>query len=159
METLYHYIVTSFTVSLIAGIGERMAPVGMKKYVTFIASLILLIFLITPLTSLGEELFGFADEVLDKEIQMNHSANTHEGILIIARKKAEEAIQKHLNDTFCIQNYVLVSLDMEMQENDTILLKHISLKLSEMDQPLASEIEAYLEKEFSTETTVMISEE
>ncbi|MBR6768479.1 MAG: hypothetical protein IKM34_03220 [Clostridia bacterium] len=154
MRALSEYMIAAFTASLIAGIGERIAPAGMKKYVTFIASLMLLIYLFTPIKSLGEELFHFADDVMENEEIEAPSAGAYDEVLALSRKKAEESIQKHLVERFRTQDSVAVSLTMEMKENGTILLTHISLKLSQRDMPFAEDIETYLEETFHTETSI-----
>lgn len=155
MKAFSEYIVASFTASLIAGIGERIAPAGMKKYVTFIASLMLLIFLFTPIQSLGEELFGFTEGVIKNEQTDLPPTSSYDEVLNLTRKKAEESIQKHLAEKFDLQDSVLVSLNMEMKENGTILLTHISLKLSQKDIHFAGEMEMYLEQTFNTETSII----
>jgi len=156
MKALSEYIVASFTASLIAGIGERIAPAGMKKYVTFIVSLMLLIFLFTPIKSLGEELFGFAEDLIKNEQSNLPPTHSYDEVLNLSRIKAEESIQKHLIEKFGVQDNIAVSLTMEMEENGTILLTHISLKLSQKDTPFAGEIETYLEQTFHTETSIVL---
>ena len=159
MEAFYEYIVAAFTVSLVVGICERITPSALKKHVTFVSSLILLIFLFTPITALGEELFHFADSVIDNELPITPSNSAYDEMLTLARKTTETAIQKHLNETFNLQDHVSVSLTMEMQENGTILLTGILLNLDSNDRQIAEEIEAYLEEEFHTETKIIISTE
>lgn len=156
MEVFSDYIVASFTAALIAGIGERIAPSGMKKYVTFIATLMLLIFLFTPIRSLGEELFQFADNVIPNQEAGDSSDDTYDEVLAITQKKAEESIRKHLIEHFDIQNEISVSLTMKLQENETILMTHILVKLSPQDWQIAEEAKAYLEKNFMTETEVLL---
>ena len=79
---LSEYIMVAFTASLIAGIGERMAPIGMRKYVTFIASLIVLLYLFIPLKTMGEELFSFADNLSETK-PSTPSENSNEKILTL----------------------------------------------------------------------------
>lgn len=157
MNKFSEYVVTLFTASLVAGIGERIAPAAMRKYVTFVASLILLIFLFTPIQSLGEELFNFADDLLHSEQSPTTQDGAYDEIFNLSKRKAEEAIQGHLSDRFGIREGIEVSITMHKEENGTILLTHISLTLRCNDQQLANEIETYLEKTFNTETSVILS--
>ena len=155
MKALSEYIVTAFTASLIAGIGERIAPAGMKKYITFIASLMLLIFLFTPIQSLGEELFAFTEGAIKDEQSATLPTDSYQEILKLSKQKAEESIQRHLEERFDLQDRVWVSLNMKIEEKGTILLTHISLKLSQRDMDLSEEVEDYLEQTFKTETSIL----
>ena len=151
---LSEYIMVAFTASLIAGIGERMAPIGMRKYVTFIASLIVLLYLFIPLKTMGEELFSFADNLSETK-PSTPSENSNEKILTICQKKTEEAIQKHLCEKFNMTNSAVISLDLEMTDNETILITHILVELTNNENSSKDEIEAYLEKTFHTEVTII----
>ena len=157
MEVLSEYIVSAFIASLIAGIGEKIAPSSMKKYVTFIASLLLLVFLLSPLKTLGNHLSQIPEDILNSE-EEDSSIDNSNTILKITKEKTEESIQKHLMTKFTIQDTFSVSLDMKQEENGILLLTHIQVHLSKSDESLASEIQTYLETSFNTKTDILTSD-
>ena len=159
VTVLAEYIVTSFIVSLFAGIGEKIAPQNMKKYITFVASLMLLIFLVSPLKSIGEEILLLTDEMVKEEESTSPPSANYDEILKLAERKAEEAIQKHVSDAFALKDALSVSLAMKMEDSGTVLITQIALTLGAKDSDLADDIRVYSEKTFHTATKVMIAEE
>ena len=159
MTILSEYIMTSFIVSMIVGIGEKIAPANMKKYITFIASLMLLIFLVSPIKSIGEEILIITDGIMkEQEGTLPPSANYDE-IVNLAERKAEEAIRKHLSENFSLEDSVSVSLTMKLEPNGTMLLTHISVTLGAKDIDLADDIRVYSEKTFHTATNVIVTDD
>ncbi len=159
MTVLTEYIITSFIVSLIAGIGEKIAPQNMKKYITFVASLMLLIFLVSPLKIIGEEILLMTDEIVKEEEGTSPPSANYDEILKLAERKTEEAIQKHVSDKFSLNDSPSVSLSMKMENGGTVLLTHISLTLDAADSDLANDVLVYCEKTFHTATNVTVAEE
>ena len=153
------YIVASFIASLIAGIGEKIAPGKMKKYVTFVASLVLLIYLASPIQSLGEELLLLSDNILKNEEEPSSPLVTYDEVLTLSERKTAEAIEKHLFEKYEIKGIGSVSVDLKMEESGTVLITHISLEIDKVYSNLVDDMEAYLEKTFQTETSVTLSEE
>jgi len=153
------YIVASFIASLIAGIGEKIAPGKMKKYVTFVASLVLLIYLASPIQSLGEELLLLSDNILKNEEEPSSPSVTYDEVLTLSERKTAEAIEKHLFEKYEIKGIGSVSVDLKMEESGTVLITHISLEIDKVYSNLVDDMEAYLEKTFQTETSVTLSGE
>ena len=153
------YIVASFIASLIAGIGEKIAPGKMKKYVTFVASLVLLIYLASPIQSLGEELLLLSDNILKNEEEPSSPLVTYDEVLTLSERKTAEAIEKHLFEKYEIKGIGSVSVDLKMEESGTVLITHISLEIDKVYSNLVDDMEAYLEKTFQTETSVTLSED
>lgn len=158
MKTFSEFILTSFVLSIIAGIGERIAPDNMKKYVTFVASLIILIYLVLPLRSLGSEFLLINDTILKNEDQDFSQSNQYDAILKLSQEKAEDAIQKHLCETFALNGEISVSLLMSVDEIGVITLTHISITLDRSDSLFKNEIQVYSENTFHTNTQVLIAE-
>ena len=159
MNAISEYVITALVVALIAGVGEKIAHTNMKKYINFVASMVLLIFLISPIKTLGEELFRFTDQSLKDETHEQPHSNSYETILRLAKNKAEEEVREHIYQKFELKEKFSISLTMKMEENGSILLTHISLNLSSNNVQLADEIKTYLEKTFYTETSVFLTEE
>ena len=149
MKTLSEYILTTFIASIITGIGEKIAPTSMKKYITFVATLMILIFLVSPIKSVAEELFLLAEENLKHEQSEETDSISYDKILSISQKRVEKAIMEHMYDKYGIKDNLSISLAMTMEENGTILLTHITLKIGVVHSVLADDMRSYLEKTFS----------
>lgn len=156
MEVLSEYIVAAFVASLVAGIGEKLAPSSMKRYVGLIAALLLLIFLFSPIKALGEELFKFADSSLTIDDNVSQEESSHDVLLKMAEEKAEQSVKKHLVEQFGLNEELSVSLTLKLENDDTVLLTGITVDLPNAFAEQMPSIESYLEEVFHTQTTVNV---
>ena len=159
METLSEYILSSFLVALLAGIGEKIAPEQMKKHISFVAALILLLFLITPLTSIWEQIQLTQDLIIPNDQIQSTPSESYDEILNLTQSKAEETIKQHLLNTFRLTGTLFVSLTLQYEPNGTILFTHMEISIDPIDSAFAEDIRAYTEKTFHTETTIILKED
>ena len=159
METLSEYILSSFLVALLGGVGEKIAPEQMKKHISFVAALILLLFLITPLTSVWEHIQLSQDLITPNDSIQSTPSERYDEILKLTQIKSEEAIKQHLSNTFRLTGTLSVSLTLQYEPNGTILFTHMEITIDAIDNAFSEDIRAYTEKTFHTQTTITLKED
>ena len=159
MEPLSEYILSSFLVALLAGIGEKIAPKQMKNHISFVAALILLLFLIAPLTSIWEQIQLSQDLVIPNDQIPSTPSESYDEILNLTQSKSEEAIKQHLLNTFRLKGTLFISLTLQYEPNGTIWFTHVEISIDPIDREFAEEIRAYTKKTFHTETTIILKED
>lgn len=158
MKVLSDYILCAFLASLAAGVVERLSSSSgsLKKYVRFIASLILLFLLARPLISL----VGLLSDFSEKDLPIEQPADpdpSYEVLLRTTEKKVAEAIEKDLSSSLGTDETVTVKPELVMEEDGNLLLIKIHLFLPKAYSGRAENIKEYLETKYRAAVTVEIT--
>ncbi len=157
MAAISEFVFATFVASLLAVWAERITPEAMTRYVRLIASLIVLLYIITPLKNLC---LGFVETLEDTlfvdDEKESSSTESYEALLSMSEAAAEKSLRLHLAEEFDITSGIDLSLSMTIENETTVLISSVKIGLSEEYGDLAPNIQEYVEALFCCQVEVLI---
>lgn len=165
------YIKGLVTASVIAGIIMALAPEskdgGLKKYIKYITSLLLLIALISPLVPIFTDIESFSEKILEETKNLTQSqaseyesdiSRSNELILNKSIENIKDGIAGVIEQKFGVpKNSVEVDLECDTSDISNIIINKITIEIAgqSVSQMRAFLIEEYIKEYFSCDCTVV----
>ncbi len=158
MKVLSEYILCAFLASLAAGVAEKLSSSSgsLKKYVSFIASLVLLVMLVKPLGTLVDLLSDFAEGSLETRPSEGEEEKDYGYLLETTEKKVAEAIGEDLTGAFDLSEPPVISVELVLEEGGTILMVKIDAGIPVAYSDRKANIKEYLETKYHTAVSVTV---
>ena len=159
MSVFLSYLRAAFTVSLITGISEKLAPARLSRYIEFLGGLILILFLFSPIKDLAlsiPELFG--DAIQREEMPPLTEAPSYDTLTTLTETQLETRIVKEINDAFSVEVHD-VAVSVIYDRNGVFLMTEIKVILNLGTPEAIAEIEGYLTSRYHTAVFVSVMEE
>lgn len=155
------YFNTILTVSLVGGIISSFVPErsGLKKYIGYIISLVIILCLVSPLTSIltstiqfKESINNFLDKIsVSEDIEKSNSLIINSSKEKISNGIKEVIIQKYKFD----ESEVIVDLILDTEEIDSIRVERVLVTLTgKSSWSDVGAVKEYLNNIIGTETEV-----
>lgn len=149
----------AFTVSLITGISEKLAPARFSRYIEFLGGLILILFLFSPIKDLAVSIPQLLGDALQREeMPPINEAPSYDTLTSLTEEQLGTRIVKEINDAFSVEVHD-IAVSVIYDRNGVFLMTEIKVILKIGTPEAIADIEDYLTSRYHTAISVSVMEE